>query len=160
MFNPHCMATKPVLITQKLGRSRTKPLAAGKGFLCVLLHSAATAGLSSRLLSRLQRGGEHVTNSYLLLTKQKGKKKSKTGRGLYSYMHKVMADFSFLFRFFLIPYAAEICVPWYRLVWFIWVAGAWGNGGYTSEKENRPILCNLLKHLTLVSSLGVEINTV
>lgn len=75
MFNPHCMATKPVLITQKLGRSRTKPLAAGKGFLCVLLHSAATAGLSSRLLSRLQRGGEHVTNSYLLLTKQKGKKK-------------------------------------------------------------------------------------
>lgn len=69
------MATKPVLITQKLGRSRTKPLVAGKGFLCVLLHSAVTAGLSSRLLSRLQRGGEHVTNSYLLLTKQKGKKK-------------------------------------------------------------------------------------
>lgn len=65
MFNLLCMATKPVLITQKHGRSRTKPLAAGKGFLCMILHSTVTVGLSSRLLSRLQRGGERVTNPYL-----------------------------------------------------------------------------------------------
>lgn len=75
MFNLLCMATKPVLITQKHGRSRTKPLAAGKGFLCMILHSTVTVGLSSRLLSRLQRGGERVPNPYLPLTKQKKIKK-------------------------------------------------------------------------------------
>lgn len=82
MFNPLCMATKPVLITQKHGRSRTKPLAAGKGFLCVLLHSAVTVGLSSRLLSRLQCGGERVTNPYLPLTKQKKEDKKKLRRSV------------------------------------------------------------------------------
>lgn len=31
-------------------------------------------------------------------------------------------------------------------------------GVYTSEEENKPLLCNFLKYLTLVNSLGIEIN--
>lgn len=43
-------------------------------------HSPATAGLNSRVLSRLQHEGEHVTNSYLSLTKGKEEIKKNTNQ--------------------------------------------------------------------------------
>lgn len=40
MFNPYCMATKPVLITQKLGRAEDKATGGWKRpLLCVPLHT-------------------------------------------------------------------------------------------------------------------------
>jgi len=58
LFNPHCMATKPVLITQKLGRAEDKATGCWKRLpLYMLLHSPATAGLISRVLSRLEHEG-------------------------------------------------------------------------------------------------------
>lgn len=122
MFNPYCMATKPVLITQKLGRAEDKATGGWKRpLLYVPLRTGQQQQGLAPVLSSLQHEGEHGTHSYHLLRGRKEKvthhkrKTTKTALQL-PIQGNGRAPFSIL----VLPLTQiiEIYAPQYYLVWF------------------------------------------